>query len=185
MNSLPVVAKNSLPISTDDLRSLELLTQIESGSEATDLLSAWQRQFLLGQNYWPQNTSGLSAMDWFWFSLGLFIGALVTIATSPFNVFFDPCVVQWATITAAAFFFYLYMSSYMDSNFSNNTYLIQMILNFVQFGQATMLGYCDDDHGFRKQGFHTSFGNFSIDTANIEALSLRAERLERALGIKF
>ena len=184
MNFPPVLSKNSLPISTDDLKSLELLTQIEPRTETTDLLSAWQRQFLLGQNYWPQNTSGLSTMDWFWFSLGLFIGALVTIATSPFNVFFDPCLVQWATITAASFFFYLYMSSYMDSNFSNNTYMIQMILNFVQFGQATMLGYCDDDHGFRSSGFHTSFGNFSMDVANIEALSRRAELLERALGMK-
>jgi len=102
------------------------------------------------------------------------------VATSPFNVFFDPCLVQWATIVAASFFFYLYMSSYMDSNFTEDRYLIQMIINFVQFGQATQLGYCNSDHGFNSGGFHTSFGVFSLD---MDAAQL--ERLNRGIELYF
>ena len=104
--------------------------------------------------------------DWLFFSGGLVVGALVTIATSPFAGFFDPCLVQWATMVAAAFYFYLYMSEYMDSNFTNNEYMLLMLLNFAQFGQATQLGYCGMDHGFRSGGFHTSFGIIELDSTH-------------------
>lgn len=99
------------------------MTQIDMMPENTGLVAAWLGQFLYGSEYWPKDTSKLSGTDWMWFTFGLFLGALITIATSAFNVFFDPCLVQWATITATMFFFYLYMSSYMDSNFSNSSFL--------------------------------------------------------------
>lgn len=56
---------------------------------------------------------------------------MIALATSPFAAFFDPCLVQWASIIAYGFFFYLYMTSYMDSKFENNDFLIQMILSFI------------------------------------------------------
>jgi len=121
-------------------------------------LEVLKNEFLAGGTYWPENTGDVSAVDWAWFSLGLTIGALVTVATSPFSGFFDPCLVQWATVFATSFFFYLYMSAYMDSEFNEQNFMFLMILNFVQFGQATQLGYCSDDHGFRSTGLHTSYG---------------------------
>ena len=121
-------------------------------------LESLMNGFLAGSTYWPEKTGGLSVTDWLLFSLGLTIGTLVTIATSPFAGFFDPCLVQWATLTATSFYFYLYMSAYIDSNFESTESMLLMILNFVQFGQATQLGYCSDDHGFRSSGLHTSYG---------------------------
>ena len=163
-------------ISTIDAAGeMQLYTSISNAEVIVDPLEALQRQLVLGVSYWPTaDVSGLDAMDWVWFNAGLLLGAAVTLATSSFAAFFDPCLVQWAMVIATSFFFYLYMGVYMDSDFTEMDALIQMILSFVQFGQAVNLGQCsDENHGFKSSsGFHTMMGYFTLDVDQMEVQTL-------------
>jgi len=85
---------------------------------------------------WPKDFSKPSLVDWGWFTAGFVVGLFVSLATSSFSMLFDPCLVQWASVFASGFFFYLYMAAYMDANFDNNQVLLMMILSFVQMGMA-------------------------------------------------
>ena len=88
-----------------------------------------------GSDFWPTRDAGtVEALDWVWFGLGFTIASSIQLITSPILDWFPPCLVKWVTVFKFAFFFYLYMSAYMDSNYSDDQIMIGMILNFAQMG---------------------------------------------------
>lgn len=123
---------------------------------------------------------GVSLYDWGQFGSGLFLGFMLTLGGSNFAGFFSPCLQQRSQIVSASALFYSFMSSYIDSEFVDQTLLGMMVLYFVQFGIALNMGQCqeqEDNHGFPSG--KTTAGGFSTNvleeffTLDIEKMSKR------------
>lgn len=124
---------------------------------------------------------GVSLYNWGKFASGLFIGFFLTLGQSSFAGFFSPCNQQRSLVINSGFFFYNYMVTYRDSDFSDSDAMTMMILLFIQFGVGLKMGLCSkDDHGFNDSTGgvtgDTFAGNFLLDifTLDIEDLKDQA-----------
>ena len=84
-------------------------------------------------------------------------------------------------MVSAAYFFYAYMSAYVDVDFVDQEKMGMMVLYFVQFGIALGMKQCgaqEDDHGFSSNfkdgGFSTVLeGYFTLDVGKMSRKQLK------------
>lgn len=62
---------------------------------------------------------GVSLYDWGQFGSGLFLGFMLALGGSSYAGLFSPCLQQRSLITSAMVLFYGFMSSYIDTGFSD------------------------------------------------------------------